>query len=111
MNQIEIMEIKVTKFLQSYAADAQIAREVAPYVAKQSLLMNHLYEDLDLPNRFVMGQFMKKNFPQLSAKKPKNKLWKKYIYDELGLVAPACYHCKDQINCFACQLESEKQTV
>lgn len=70
-------------------------------------MMNHLYEDLALPNRFVMGVFMKKNFPELAAQKPKNILWKKYIYDKINMVAPACYECKDQINCFACMLADE----
>ncbi len=109
MNNVELkkMESTVTAFLRSYASNETVSQEIAPMVAKTSLMMGHLYEDLGLKNRFVMGQFMKKNFPRLAAEKPKEILWKKYIYDRVNLVAPACFECKDQVNCFACRLEDE----
>jgi len=104
---LEMMERTVTMFLQSYAVNEKVSQETAPMVAKTSLMMGHLYEDLGLKNRFVMGQFMKRNFPRLAAEKPKEILWKKYIYDCVNLVAPACFECNDQINCFACRLEDK----
>ncbi|MCH9812917.1 MAG: nitrogen fixation protein NifQ [Epsilonproteobacteria bacterium] len=107
MNELEIMEQKVTTLLKSYAANEFVAREMAPLVAQKSLLEQHLYQDLGFPNRFVMGRFMKTNFPALAAQKPKDILWKKYIYDTIGMVAPACFNCSDQINCFACRLAEE----
>ena len=45
---------------------------------------------------------MMKNFPTLAKQKPKEKLWKKFIYDEIGQVAPACADCSDQLTCFSC---------
>jgi len=105
--ELEMMESKVTTFLQAYAVNENVSKETAPMVAKTSLMMGHLYQDLGLKNRFVMGQFMKRNFPLLAAEKPKEILWKKYIYDRVELVAPACFECKDQVNCFACRLEDE----
>ncbi|HHS93281.1 MAG TPA: hypothetical protein ENK82_08030, partial [Campylobacterales bacterium] len=42
------------------------------------------------------------HFPNLAKKKPKNKLWKKFIYDSIGEVAPSCAECRDNIHCFAC---------
>jgi nitrogen fixation protein NifQ len=96
------LEYRVTKLLQSHARDEYARDKVAPHVAKVSLMMGHLYSDLRLKNRFMMGIYMKQYFPTLAKSKPSNKLWKKYIYDTIGEVAPACATCKDQINCFAC---------
>jgi nitrogen fixation protein NifQ len=99
-----ILEQKVTLFLQSYAKDEFAKNTIAPYVARVSLLENHLYEDLGFNSRVQMGKYMKEHFPRLAEKKPQDKLWKKFIYDSIGEVAPACERCKDQINCFRCQI-------
>lgn len=100
------LEEKVTQLLQQHAI-SEIARdEIAPHVAKTSLMMGHLYSDLGLRNRFEMGQYMKRYFPSLAQIKPNDILWKKFIYDSIGEVAPACASCKDQINCFVCQVAS-----
>ncbi len=98
------LEEKVTKLLQSHAQDYYAKEEMAPHVARVSLMMNHLYQDLGFKNRFEMGMFMKKHFPSLALKKPKEKLWKKFIYDSIGEIAPACKECKDQVNCFSCKV-------
>ena len=101
---IERLEEKVTALLAQHAIDAYAREEIAPHVAKTSLMMRHLYEDLELRSRFEMGQYMKRYFPTLAQDKPKDILWKKFIYDSVGEVAPACATCKDQINCFACRV-------
>ncbi|MEA3490626.1 MAG: nitrogen fixation protein NifQ [Campylobacterota bacterium] len=101
---IEILEEKVTALLVEHAVDSYARDEIAPHVAKTSLMMRHLYEDLGLRNRFEMGQYMKRHFPTLFQLKPKDILWKKFIYDSVGEVAPACATCKDQISCFACRV-------
>ncbi len=93
---------QVVELLSSYAVDEYAKDTIAPLVAEKSLLKNHLYQDLGLNNRIEMGKFMKKHFPTLASKKPKDKLWKKFIYDEIGEIAPACASCDDQINCFSC---------
>ncbi|MBN2782418.1 MAG: nitrogen fixation protein NifQ [Campylobacterales bacterium] len=98
------LEIKVKTLLESFSKDGYTRVNVAPYVAKTSLMMNHLYQDLGFQNRVQMARFMEHHFPKLSANKPQDKLWKKYIYDLIGEVAPACSLCKDQENCFACKL-------
>jgi len=102
--EIQKLEEKVTQFLVEYAVDAYAKDTIAPHVAKTSLMMHHLYEDLGLRSRFEMGQYMKRYFPTLAQQKPKDILWKKFIYDSVGEVAPACATCKDQINCFACRV-------
>lgn len=98
------LEQKVTLLLQQYAKDEFAKEEMAPHVARVSLMMNHLYQDLGFKNRFQMGMFMKKHFPKLAEQKPQDKLWKKFIYDSIGEVAPACVECSDQASCFRCKV-------
>ena len=100
------MEKEVTEFLQSFAKNRYSKYVIAPHIAAMSLKQNHLYHDLGFKNRVQMGRYMKCHFPKLAEMKPLDKLWKKFIYDSVGRVAPACFTCKDQNNCFACQLVS-----
>ena len=101
---LEVLEVKVTSFLQSFAKDDYAKDEIAPLVAQKSLQGNHLYEDLGFQSRTQMGKFMKEHFPALASQKPVEKLWKKYIFDSIREVAPACETCLDQINCFVCKV-------
>ena len=96
---------EVLSLLRAHAADRYAHETVAPMVAEKSLEMNHLYQDLGLPNRIEMGKFMKKHFPALAQKKPQETLWKKFLYDTIGKVAPACATCSDNIHCFACRID------
>lgn len=107
-NAIELIEMEkaVVELLQTYAKNRYSKYVIAPHVAAMSLKKNHLYEDMGFKNRVQMGKYMKCHFPKLSEMKPLDKLWKKFIYDSIGKVAPACATCKDQSNCFACQLVS-----
>jgi nitrogen fixation protein NifQ len=98
----EKMYSDVKSLLASYAVNHYAATVLAPMVARHSLMMNHLYEDLGFSSRTEMGKFMKRNFPKLAEEKPKDKLWKKYLYDRIGSIAPACATCDDQLTCFRC---------
>lgn len=100
---LDTLESKVTELLQSYAKDEYSKNIIAPHVAKTSLEPNHLYQDLGFNNRVQMGKYMNEHFPKLAELKPAQKLWKKFIYDSIGEVAPACEDCKDQITCFGGQ--------
>jgi nitrogen fixation protein NifQ len=102
--ELEIMKNEVCRLLQTHAVNCYARDVLAPWVAHTSLEMGHLYSDLGLKSRSEMGRFMKKNFPSLSEQKPKDKLWKKFIYDEIGRVAPACGNCNDQLTCFTCMV-------
>ena len=104
MSENEILEAKVTNLLQFFAKDEHSKNEIAPHVAKVSLEMNHLYQDLGFKNRIEMGRFMKEYFPSLCEIKPSDTLWKKYIYDLVDETAPACAECNDQETCFACRV-------
>lgn len=105
LTDLDILEKKVLDLLQTHARGEYSKNEIAPYVAKKSLLMNHLYEDLGLRNRFEMGHYMSKYFPSLAKDKPSDKLWKKYIYDTIEEIAPACEECNHQESCFACMVK------
>ena len=75
------LEREVMIFLQSYAKNRYSKYVIAPHIAAMSLQMNHLYEAMGFKNRVQMGKYMKCHFPELAAKKPVDKLWKKFIYD------------------------------
>ena len=94
------LETKITALLQKFSKDSYASLTIAPLVAKRSLLQNHLYQDLGFTNRIAMGHFMELHFPLLAKHKPPSKLWKKYLYDSIDAIAPACEHCSSQTNCF-----------
>jgi nitrogen fixation protein NifQ len=100
-----LMYEDVKALLAKHAVNSHAKYILAPHVARVSLEMNHLYEDLGFKSRTQMGKFMSKNFPILAAQKPKEKLWKKFLYDEIGAIAPACAECHDQESCFTCILK------
>lgn len=103
-NELLTLEKEVLELLQQYAKNRYSKYVIAPHIANVSLNMNHLYQDLGFKNRVQMGKYMKCHFPKLSEMKPLDKLWKKFIFDSIGKVAPACATCKDQSNCFTCQV-------
>ena len=98
------IESTVTIFLQGYAKNRYSKYVIAPHVAAMSMRERHLYEDMGFKNRVQMGKYMRCHFRKLFELKPADKPWKKFIYDSHDLVAPACFTCKDQTNCFACRL-------
>lgn len=104
MSEHDIMCSEIENFLKKYAIDEEARYIVAPLIAIRSLEMNHLYQDLGFKNRIEMGHFMKHHFPGLAQIKPKDKLWKKFLYDAIGKIAPACATCNDQEHCFTCIL-------
>lgn len=94
----------IRTLLEKHAVDDRARNEMAPLVAEKSVMMNHLYEDLGFPDRKVMNAFMTRHFPTLAATRPTEIRWKKYLYDCVGMTAPACDGCYDQVNCFGCEL-------
>ena len=102
MSETEVMQKEIATLLYEYGVNAYAQTILGNWIAYESLKMNHLYHDLGFKSRTEMGKFMKKNYPLLAEKKPKDKLWKKFLYDEIGKIAPACVSCDDQMNCFKC---------
>lgn len=104
MSDHDIMRHEIETYLKKYAIDDEARYVIAPLVARKSLEMNHLYQDMGFKNRIQMGAYMAKHFPHLAELKSKDKLWKKFLYDAIGKVAPACASCDDQEHCFSCLL-------
>jgi len=104
MSSHTIMENEIIALLQKHAVDEYAKEELAPWVAKKSLEMHHMYEDMGFESRTQMGKFMLEHFRTLAEEKPKDKLWKKFLYDEIGKIAPACVSCNDQLTCFSCRV-------
>ena len=104
-NEYQAMYEEVKALLSAHAVDNYARDQIAPMVASKSLEMNHLYEDMGFKSRTEMGKFMTQHFPAFAENKPKDKLWKKYIYDTIGKIAPACATCDDQLTCFACRVK------
>ncbi len=102
MSELDTLGREIEGYLKKYAIDDEARYVIAPRIAKKSLEMNHLYQDMGFKNRVEMGQYMARHFPRLAELKPKEKLWKKFLYDAIGKVAPACATCNDQEHCFTC---------
>ena len=64
MNEERILEQEVLALLREHAVNSHAKHILAPWVAYESLKMNHLYEDLGFRSRTEMGRFMKKNYPR-----------------------------------------------
>ena len=108
MRDLSVMEKQVLKLLQEHANSDYSKNDLAPWIAKASLQLGHLYSDLGLSSRKEMGELMTKHFSSLAKLKPEDKRWKKYLYDCIGKTAPACATCLDISNCFNCSLNPEK---
>lgn len=96
---------KIEKLLNKYASNEESQKFLSNHIAQKSILMNHLYEDLGLDSRDEMNKLMGQNFNSLAQIKPPSIRWKKFLFDMIGEVAPACRYCYDQTNCFGCELK------
>jgi nitrogen fixation protein NifQ len=81
-------------------------RWLACAIASASLYDNHLWQDLQLPNRAVLSQLMAQYFPDIARRNTGNMRWKAFFYKQLceraGNVcrAPSCGACDDYDECF-----------
>jgi nitrogen fixation protein NifQ len=80
---------------------------VAETVALACLGDNHLWEDLQLPNRAALTALMARWFPRLAAKNTGDMKWKRFLYRQLcdraevqACRAPSCGVCSDYGHCF-----------
>ena len=76
-------------------------------IASACLRDNHLWQDMGLPSRTVLGQLMQTQFPSLAAKNVGDMKWKKFFYRQLCereeiliCKSPHCADCSDYLNCF-----------
>lgn len=101
-------QAEIEALLIFYAEDDQGRNVLAGRIAAAAFEMRHLYQDLGLPSRAQMNALMKKHYPALAAMKPETVRWKKFLFDCVEAVAPACAACGDQAHCFSCELELVK---
>ncbi len=94
---------KIESLLLSFT-ESEESRELALKIAQKSILMNHLYQDLGLLNRENMNELMQTHFKPLADIKPKDIRWKKFLFDTIEDIAPACEFCYDKKNCFGCEI-------
>ncbi len=80
---------------------------LAAIVSAACLGGNHLWRDLGLPNRLVLGALLKRYFPGVADKNVHDMRWKKFFYKQLceaegGYVcrSPTCEQCALYAECF-----------
>jgi nitrogen fixation protein NifQ len=99
----------VAALLTEYAVeDTPETRALILRIAASSMGPNHLWQDLELPDRAALGELMQRHFPMLKARNDKQMRWKKFIYRELCARAevlicksPHCEQCDEVHVCFA----------
>jgi len=82
-------------------------RNLAVFIANACMGSNHLWQDMDLPNRGALSALMQVKFPVLAAKNRNDMKWKKFFYKQLCERAdlficrsPSCSACIDYDKCF-----------
>ncbi len=104
MGSLEMAKNKIVTLLMSYAKKPEDAIAIAMLIAEKCFEMNHLYKDMGFESRKEMNDYMALHFPDLSLMRPSEVRWKKYLFDTIGEIAPACWQCKDSGNCFKCDI-------
>lgn len=81
---------------------------LAHAIATACMSADHLWQDMDLPDRPVLGRLMREHFPLLAARNVRDMRWKKFLYRELCdraavpvCPAPSCSACAEYSHCFA----------
>ena len=104
MGQLAQTKKRIIDLLVSHANDEKSSFPLASLIADKCFEMGHLYRDMGLESRKEMNELMSANFARLAAKRPPDKRWKKFLFDTIGEIAPACWQRKDSGNCFKCDV-------
>jgi len=102
----EQMVIEVEKLLREYGNSKYAKETLSKIIAVNSIKLNHLYVDMGFESRSDMQKMMAKHYPKLAERRPREIRWKKFIYDHIGEIAPACAYCDDATDCLKCDLRS-----
>ncbi|MGL4409046.1 MAG: nitrogen fixation protein NifQ [Zoogloea sp.] len=80
---------------------------VACAVSTACMGANHLWQDMGLPSRHLLGELLATHFPSLHALNNQDMKWKKFFYKQLcdraeihACRAPSCAVCNDKPVCF-----------
>ena len=84
------------------------ARWLAAILARRAQENRHLWEDLGLPSRAVLGQMIGHHLPGLKAANARNMRWKKFFYRQICAdaafslcLSPSCEDCDERATCLA----------
>ena len=98
----------VALLLEEHADADESVVWLAHAIATACMSADHLWQDMDLPDRPVLGRLMREHFPQLAARNVRDMRWKKFLYRELCdraavpvCPAPSCAACSEYSHCFA----------
>jgi nitrogen fixation protein NifQ len=87
--------------------DSLETQHIVAYVADACMGSNHLWQDMQLPNRKALSELMLHYFPTLAAKNTGDMKWKKFFYKQLCereeifiCKSPSCGECVDYQLCF-----------
>lgn len=79
-------------------------------VATACMAANHLWQDMGLPSRHMLGEVLASHFPALHAQNDQDMKWKKFFYKQLcdraevhACRAPSCTVCNDHALCFGAE--------
>ncbi len=96
--------------LEHRAEPAEPGAWLAHAVASAAMGESHLWEDLGLPSRRHLSDFLRTSFPALAAKNTGDMKWKKFFYRQLCERAevpicksPHCADCCDYGICFGAE--------
>jgi nitrogen fixation protein NifQ len=85
-------------------------------IASASMYENHLWQDMGLPNRPLLSQLLRENYPALAARNTGDMKWKKFFYRQLceraGVLickSPNCRDCCDYSLCFSTEAREESR--
>ncbi len=98
----------IETLLKRYALGFYARSVMAPLIAAKAFESRHLYEDMGFKSRVDFNRFMSEHYPELAKMRPKEKRWKKFLFDSIDSVAPACQSCPDTSVCFSCDVFADK---
>ncbi len=97
----------VRLFIDHRAHDGPEIEWLAHVIACACMGNDHLYQDMNLPNRQALSDLLRTHFTALFDKNTGNMKWKKFFYKQLceraevrACSAPSCQVCSDYANCF-----------
>lgn len=99
---------QIVQLLRSYGrSDCHYLSELTQVVAHTCLGSSHLWSDLGLPNRRVLGELIRFYYPELHQKNQHHMRWKRFFYRQLCeqggdyvCRAPSCEECSSYSDCF-----------
>ena len=97
---------------QSLADEAELMAQV---ITAGCMSSSHLWHDIGLPERPVLGQLFEHYFPTLHQLNDKNMRWKRFLYKQLCesggdyvCRAPSCEACSSYSECFITEVSLDK---